>query len=203
MIEKIKKLLAKAQNTNNDHEAQSFFLKAQELMAKAGLSQEDINLEEEQEEVNQEIVLDKKTTCPRNLRLAIIIAKNFKCEAVTLGREKAIAFIGLKKDLEIAKATFIAAHTYMERRRRRVYKEALNNGTACKGFRESYTNGFLDGLKVAFENNITEKGLMVITPEAVTEHINQFTTKKKFSVKQSTDQGVYQKGYKDGAEFIK
>ena len=203
MIEKIKKLLAKAEATNNDHEAQSFYMKAQELMAKAGISSEEISLEDEPEEVNTEIVLDKKASCARNLRLALIIANNFKCKAVALSREKAIAFVGLKKDIEIAKATFISSHTYMERRRRRVYKEALDNGTACKGFRESYTNGFLDGLEAAFKRNVSEKGLMVITPEAVVKHINKTTTSKSFKVKSNTDTRVYQKGYQDGSEFVK
>lgn len=202
MIEKIKKLLAKAEATNNDHDAQSFYMKAQELMAKAGISSEEISLEDEPEEVVTDIVLDKKGSCARNLRLALIIANNFKCKAVAVGKTS-IAFVGLKKDIEIAKATFISSHTYMERRRRRVYKEALDNGTACKGFRESYTNGFLDGLEAAFKRNVSEKGLMVITPEAVVEHINKTTSTKSFKVKSNTDTRVYQKGYQDGSEFVK
>lgn len=206
MLEKIQKLLAKAEGTNSEAEAQAFLMKAQELMAKHGISQSEVEIKEDKEpEVVSEVVSNSRVTATRNLKLATLIANNFRCQAMIYkggGSNNCIKFFGFEDDVRVATQTFKAIHTFMERRRRQIYKAALKGGKNTKGLREAYTEGLIAGLKEGFQKNVTELGLMVLTPEAVKEAVNKHSTgTTRIKSKSPVDMETFTKGYKDGKGF--
>lgn len=203
MLEKIKKILAKAQGTNNEEEAKVFFMKAQEMMAKAGITAEDLGEVEinKGREVGEDTVMTgKKTTSNRNLSLARVVAINFKVKAILKGSD--IVFIGFKEDVAIAKETFFAISSYMEKRRSKVYREYRKEGKETKGIREQYTRGFISGLELSFQKNVEEKGLIVVKPKEVDEYIQKnvnFNGSRGVSTTGSGD--IYNRGYDDGKGY--
>ena len=204
MLEKIKKILAKAQGTNNEEEAKVFFMKAQEMMAKAGITVEDLEGVEVNKgrEVDKDTVMTgKKTTANRNLSLAMVIARNFKVEAI-LRNGSSIVFIGFKEDVAIAKETFLAISSYMEKRRSKVYREYRKEGKDTKGIREQYTRGFISGLELSFQKNVEEKGLIVVKPKEVDEYIQKNVNLNGSRGVSTTGSGdMYNRGYDDGKGY--
>lgn len=208
VMDKIKKLLAKAEGTNNEAEAQAFLFKAQELMAKNNLDMEDLKVDSDSKEIIEDVVLSgKKTTAARNLTLALIIAKNFKVEVMLSRRPgiegKVIVFLGFKEDIKIANMTFTSISKFMEKRRRQIYKQAQKEGRETKGIREAYTQGFLKGLEEGFWKNVTEKGLVVVTPEEVRNRAQEICGNNKTTFTQKDKRGTkeYSEGYKDGKGY--
>ena len=203
MLEKIKKLLAKAEGTNNEQEAKIFFMKAQELMAKNDISLEEVNQQQTAEVVSDIILEGKKTTAARNLHLASIIAKNFKVKTFLQGGS--IRFMGFTNDVKVAKLTFDSIAKFMEKKRSQLYRQYKKEGKSTKGVRESYTTGFLTGLDKGFKENVESLALIIITPEAVVKQYEEETngSKKKHINSKVNDSALYHKGYKDGVNFNK
>jgi hypothetical protein len=207
LFDKIIKLLAKAEGTSNEHEAQAFLNKAQQLMAQNNIKEEDleaVNLKKE-ERIGQEDIIDDRATSARNIYLANIVAENFKVK-VFKHNEK-LVFMGLEDDLTIAKMTFQAIHTFMERRRRQIYKEAQKAGLPTKGIREDYVQGFLRGLAEGFKKNVQEYGLMVITPQTVVDQFNELMSGSKQTKARSGgsagNKEMFRRGYEDGKGYGK
>lgn len=206
MLEKIRKILAKAEGTNNEEEAKLFFMKAQELMAREGITLEEVNQGGSEDEViNQEILSGKKTTASRNLLLAVLIAKNFKVKTY-LQNSKVIRFMGFSKDVEIAKMTFESISKFMEKKRSQLYRQYKKEGKETKGIRESYTTGFLRGLEEGFKENVESKALVIVTPDAVVKafdkEVGNNCNNRSVGAKVK-DHDTYTKGYMDGINFNK
>lgn len=199
IVEKIQKLLAKAEGTNNEAEAQAFFNGAQRLMAQHNIRLEDVNVTKEIK-VEENIIIEDRANAARNQKLAYIIAKNFKCELIKYG--SVLKFLGLDEDIKIATMTFNAIHTFIEKRRRQIYRDARKNGLETKGIREDYVTGFLKGLEEGFKKNVQEWGLVVVTPKEVVDHVAKMNCKatqiKQHSIKNSE---TFYKGYQDGKGF--
>jgi hypothetical protein len=196
LVEKIQKLLAKAESTNNEHEAQMFFNKAQQLMAQNNISTKEVEIKKEAK-VDTETIIDDRASAARNLRLATIVAKNFKVECYKEG--STIKFIGLEEDLEIAIMTFESIHKFMEKKRRQVYREAKKAGRPTKGIREDYVMGFLLGVDESFKRNVTEMGLVVVTPQKVHDVMSKWNVSTKaIKHKGAGNTELYLRGYQDG-----
>lgn len=206
ILEKIKKILAKAEGTNNEEEAKTFFMKAQEMMAKNDISMEQIRIKDEPKEVVQEMARSgKKTTAARNLSLAVLIAKNFKCETYIGHNQKDayIMFLGFECDVKIANMTFDTISKFMEKKRSQIYRQYKKEGKDTKGIRESYTTGFISGLSQGFLANVRDKGLMIIPAKEVKSEFLKMTgggKQTKISTKVN-DSDLYHKGIKDGKGF--
>lgn len=199
IIEKIQKLLDKANSTDNEQEAQTFFNGAQRLMAQNNLETKDIKVSEVEPDTKE--IVNKRAHTLRNTRLAQIIARNFKCS--TFIAENKLFFVGLPDDIEIASMTFETVHTFLEKRRRQVYKAAQKAGKETKGIREDYVIGFLKGLDEGFKRNVQEFGLIVVTPDIVMKKVQTICGGNKTSIKQKTvaNSELYMKGYADGKGF--
>jgi hypothetical protein len=127
LIGKVSKLMAKAQATTFDHEAQSFLAKAQELLATHGLSMAEIEaMTEEQQRAmvtSSEPYVMGKHVIDWKGRLAQVIAHNFRCLIFygykwdrSAGRnDRTIVMMGMGEDVVVARDVFIAAVDVVER----------------------------------------------------------------------------------------
>lgn len=206
LIEKIEKLLKKSEGTDNQHEAQVFLNKAQELMAKNKISMMDIKTlnETKEEKVDTDTILEERSSSSRNVRLANIVAKNYFCTVYKRGNS--LVFMGMESDLKIATLAFSSIHTFMEKKRSQVYRQAQKAGQQTKGIREDYVLGFLQGLEEGFKKNVESLGLMIIVPEAVTTQLDKICGGRTSNARQTKSTGnreTYMKGYEDGKGFNK
>lgn len=206
IISKIQKLMNLASNNSNDFEAADAMLKAQQLMAEHKISMSHLKTNEEKATAESGSVLDKKATAARNVRLAQIIAKNFKCVPMLSGNQ--LVFIGLAEDLEMATTMFKSLYTFIEKRRRQIYKEYQTAGKETAGVRDTYVMGFLAGLEAQFAEQIktnSSYAMMVVTPTAVTEHVAKCSNGKRTAKSASTnyDSELRNRGYQDGKGYGK
>lgn len=182
IIKKIKGLLALSRDKKNDEESQSAFIMAQKLMFKYELNEFDID--EVDENTRERNMTDVPVTVWKRLywwerQLAIIISKNFRVKNyISNGYdEKRIMFFGYGGDLELAKEMYILAYDVLiyhyKRYVDKFYKEnyVARSRYYTESIKSSYINGFLAGLEIRFEEQVSqlmqENALMVLIPEEV------------------------------------
>lgn len=201
ILEKIKGLLAlgDASRNNSDEEAKAAMLKAQQLMAKYDISAEEVEGEEEERYSHE--MCEHKWDYAYRIPLASVLAKNFRC--MTYSRGKTIVFMGHPSDAKICKATFEYAYQFIQKRGNQIYNKRYAMGYPTKGVFNSYANGFITGLKEAFDVQCT--ALAIVTPPDVVSHFEELSkdwrTKKSKSI-DVNDYEVYREGHKDGKSFM-
>ena len=201
IVEKIKRLLALGDENKNDAdaEAKAAMLKAQELMAKYDISIEECEEQEGPEYAHE--ICEHKWDYAYRIPLASVLAKNFRC--MTYNKGKRIVFMGHPSDAKICRATFEYAYQFIQKRGNQIYNKRYTMGYPTKGVFNSYANGFIVGLKEAFDVQCT--ALAIITPPDVISHFEEIS--KDWSTKQSksidvNDYEVYKEGRKDGKSFM-
>lgn len=213
--EKIKKLLALAES-NNEHEAKAALLKAKELMAAHKISEIDL-VEVKHKEVRR-VYTDIRYTRRKNFwvdTLAMVIAENYCCGCAhfrpdakkqTLG----IMFIGLDGDVDVCSNIFKYAvesanscsRYYLDN----VYKYRCNSSKVENQVMESYSIGFVQGIRDAFNEQKNGKeagwGLVMQIPTQVKDVMNSDFRASKYKRKaKEIDSAVYGEGFKDGKKF--
>lgn len=203
IIEKIRKIMALAENNPNENEAMAAALKAQKLMAEYHV---------DEKELGQKVTEDNIDTlfCPVDgksqkwkLRLAIVLAKNFRCNLYVIGSD--VCFYGYEEDRQICAEVYKTLYKIgsklsdkKKREQRQIY------GTA-KGVRNTFCLGFVDGIKKALEKQCT--ALMIVVPKEVNDKFKtdiQLTgTVKSTSVKfDAFRKDIYDEGFIKGKEAI-
>lgn len=173
MIEKVKKLLALANNNPSDTEAQAAALKAQKLIA-----QYNIDLSQEiGEEIKYKLV---EATHSNNegyrKPLSVIVADNFRCKAIVIGNM--INFFGREGDVDACVSTFNYLYRVSHNIGLKLERQARKAGKSTHGVANSYWVGFMAGLKDAFD--VQSKALMIVVPEDVKENFaKEFPNLKK------------------------
>ena len=81
ILSKVKKLLAVAEGSNYEQEAQNAMLKAQEFILKHNLTIEDIEFKEDKKEVVDESAAESGRMSWYWKRIMVIIGDNFRCKA--------------------------------------------------------------------------------------------------------------------------
>ena len=201
MLDKVKKLLALADSNRNDsdEEAKSALLMAQKLMAKYDISVEEVEEPEEQQYAYE--ACEHKWDYAFRIPLAHILAKNFRC--MTYMRGKQIVFMGHASDAKVCRSTFEFAYNYIQRRGNSVYNKRYSMGLKTKGVFNSYANGFLCGLKQAFDVQCV--ALAIVTSPDVVDKFNEMTegwkTTKGKRI-ESQDAEAWREGNKDGKSFM-
>lgn len=187
IIKKIKGLLALSRDKKNDEESQSAFIMAQKLMFKYELNEFDID--EVDENTRERNMTDVPVTVWKRLywwerQLAIIISKNFRVKNyISNGYdEKRIMFFRYGGDLELAKEMYILAYDVLiyhyKKYIDKFYKEnyVARSRYYTESIKSSYINGFLTGLEIRFEEQVSqlmqENALMVLIPEEVENAYN-------------------------------
>lgn len=199
IIEKIKNLLAlgdKSRNTE-EAEAEAALLKAHELMAKYNVSVELTN--EEKIEYSHEVCSSKWNMGFRK-PLAVIIARNFRCETYVMGSGGSIVFFGRAMDARIAREAFEFAYEFALKEGNRCYNKNYQMGRQTKGVFNSYVKGFLTGLKSKLGEQST--ALMIVTPPDVKTEYEAFSkgfAKGSGGIRDTHfDSAAYAQGVSDG-----
>ena len=201
IVEKIKRLLALGDEKRNDAdaEAKAAMLKAQELMAKYDISIEECEERNEPEYAHE--MCEHKWDYAYRIPLAHVLAKNFRC--MVYSRGKTIVFMGHPSDAKICKATFEYVYNFIQKRGNQVYNKRYTMGYPTKGVFNSYANGFITGLKEAFDVQCT--ALAIVTPPDVVTHFEEISKdwghKKSKSI-DVNDYKVYREGQRDGKSFM-
>lgn len=206
--EKIQKLLSLAQSPN-EHEAKAALLKAKELMAKNKLSEQDFEKEQEHELKKflcEDVVWTTDSGRVWVVKLCEILCNNYCCTAAWYTprgtRTHQLVIAGIGEDAEICKQAVGYAVGFVEqaictlqRKYRRQDPKAIAN---------SYAEGFIMGLEMAFEDQKEEHpewGLVVVKPEEVSEYENSLGSKDVKAKQSEFSPLAYMKGQVDGKNF--
>ena len=123
IIDRIKRLLAlgdKSRN-NSEAEAKAAMLKAHELMAKYDIK---LDTAEVGNIEYKHLQCESKWNMGFRKPLAVIIAKNFRCETYLMGRGGSVVFFGHDTDATIAKNVFEFAYDFALREGNKQYNRA-------------------------------------------------------------------------------
>lgn len=201
MLDKVKKLLAlgNTSDNNSDEEATAAMLKAQQLMAKYDISAEEVEDQEEEQYAHE--ACEHKWDYAYRKPLAVILSENFRCMLYMRGNR--VVFMGHPQDAKICKATFEFAYRFIMRRGNYIYNKRYSAGRTTKGIFNSYATGFLTGLKEALDAQC--RALMIVTPKDVVDEFENMTkdwgSKESKSI-QATNAEVYYEGKQDGKSFM-
>lgn len=200
IIEKIRKLLALAEDGANTAEGEAAMLKAQKMMAEYGVSVEGGNTPES---YTYKIVRCE-TPGDKGFRIALcaIIANNFRCRALI--QDKTICFLGRSEDADICKAVFEFAYKFAKKNGDREVARARKEHRNTKCVFNSYATGFLAGLKQKLGEQST--ALMIVVPQDVKDEFErQFPSTKVYKggmQRQQFDYDSYAAGLIDGKRVM-
>ncbi|MBK1962957.1 DUF2786 domain-containing protein [Listeria ivanovii] len=186
IIKTVKRLLALANDNENDEEGQSAFLTAQKLMLKHKIKEQELNgYILNQEPINQQSVTIYKKLFWWERTLAQIIGSNFRVKVFLntslvdgdKNKKTRIMFYGLESDLTLAREMYILAYEavvsysndYIDEHYRKSGEQRQRYYT--ESIKASYINGFLTGLDERFKEQISilrgEYEVLVLVPSEV------------------------------------
>ena len=174
IMEKIKKLLALANNNPSEDEAMAAALKAQEMMAKYNIVLDDLDDKPENHEIVKKIwVQDGKHNVKKwKWNLAQIVAKNFRCKVYAISKTD-ICFYGYKEDAEIALQVFSFLYNVGNKFAIRHYNKCKKENLPTKGVMNTYLAGFRQGIADVLEKQCV--ALMIVTPKDVEENFSKIS----------------------------
>lgn len=112
IVEQIKKILAKAEATDNDHEASAFFAKAEELIIKHAVEEWQLS-PEQREQVETRIIPVGRNRPDHALRN--IISKNNGVRLILIGSSQHAHIVGRRSDIEFCEALYASLLLHRER----------------------------------------------------------------------------------------
>lgn len=205
----IKKSLALAGNNPNAEEAQTALLKAQELMAKHGLSMSDVPVDIEQQcKKTTEIRIDYMRLLWWHKRLAEIIANNFRCYKYWFpnGRVAQMAFFGIESDVAIAKEVYLFAIQAIKfHANEYIKRNGITGRSTINVVKNDYIIGFLNGLDEKFKEQIDRNGwgLVIVKDTLVVQEYEKknlnFVKAASFTI--MGDMSARNAGYVEGKRF--
>lgn len=206
--ERIKKLLALA-TSPYEAEAMAAMLKAKELMAKHKLTEADFVEFKNQKMVHLACKDIRWTTDSGEIwiaELCRIVAGNYCCviawSTPYKTRTHELEITGMEEDAEVCKHVieyavgFVRGAIKVAQRRQRLIDP--------KTVAASYAKGFIEGLKMAFEDQQEEHpewALVVVEPQEVKEYGDSLNNKTIRTRKTGFDPLSHMKGFNDGKEF--
>lgn len=169
MIDKIQKLLAKAERTNSEPEAEAFYSKAQELMTKWAV--DDAMLASHagsnvQDELGEDSIKVAGTYFQSDVRLAGVIARANNCRILQAKWSHTIHFIGFQSDRERCKLLFASLQIQCARFAKRECPSTNDYGEKLDGWnkyvwKRSFRFGFADTvgrrLREAMERTVKQE----------------------------------------------
>jgi hypothetical protein len=207
IIEKIKKLLALSESSN-ENEAKVAMLKAQELLAKHKLSMKEVK----GFKIYNSAIKEKKssvsfTKAKWKATLSRLIADNFGCYRYFKSKgTNTIAFFGREEDIIVCNIVLEYAVDCIHSVVKRLRYQYLKNGYSTKGLENDYALGFIAGLNEKFEEQKKanqEWGLVLVKDKEVIEAHDQIKFKGKINISTCYQgyEDAYFKGCEDGKKF--
>lgn len=201
LIRKIRALLAKADLARNPSAAEAYAaaVKAQELLAKAGLTEADVAEREAGEVIIAKLDLGNLGAPTWAGTIAWVVAENFRCREYTDVGDGRIKMVGLEDDLRIAvEVAYFAIGSALEC--------WADYAWAHPGSRQAdYLIGFATGLRDAFEAAAAQHaddqrwGLVLRTPAVVQEATERLHIHAGRAVR-IQDAAAFGQGRADGRE---
>lgn len=204
-IDIVKKALALSRNNPSAEEAETAFLKAQEIMVKYDLTNEDIEGGEKiEKEVKQKRITDWGRTPFWKKWLAVVIADNFRCESwsSTQFGKSAIFMLGLKEDVELSEELYNFAIAVLEHS----YKDYMRLHGGDTRDKNSYICGFIQGLDAKLKQQAEQNnwGLVLVKDALVVSAASKLGIKAKTSnISMRPDSDAYDSGYQRGKSLTK
>ncbi|MDK2802738.1 MAG: DUF2786 domain-containing protein [Oscillospiraceae bacterium] len=212
-LDKIKKLLNLSSNNSNPEESQSALLKAQELMIKNNINQQEIvdySTEKSIKDISKDIVYNQKRHPWYIKIIGHIVSKNFKILYYYQrnNSSKNIIFYGYHQDVNIAHIVFndiLEKIKYYLLPLKKRYKRYINKGNYNTD-KNSFIKGYLDGIKQKFETQVSDNnwGLIIQVDKIVQKEYDSFITVGKSYVsksKYSLTNKLYQDGFEKGVKY--
>lgn len=206
--EKIEKLLALA-GSPNENEAKAALLKAKELMAKNKLTEadfEDLKKQKLKSFQCTDVVWTTDSGRIWMIQLCEMICNEYLCVAAWRtprgSRTHTLVITGMEDDLEICKSVIGYAVGFIEGRIE--YLQRKFRMQDPKTVANSYAEGFILGLELAFEEQKTEHpewGLVVVKSEEVQSYEDNLGSKSVRTREASFDPLAYARGQQDGQNF--
>jgi hypothetical protein len=216
VIDKIKKLMAlSSDSTATQNEVETSVMLIQRLLLKSGLSMEDIYSSVEDgskiEEVDSGEYSEMKWYF---IDLADIIANNFRCGIIIntktitnmingkihIKKKKSIHFIGRKLDVEITKDLYVLLRKRLIKDLGIFYKsEVAGNHYNPGAYINTYTEGWLLGLKNKLYEQVNQYALVVVKPKEVKDILDSLDELKSKTKKSVEDSLIQNLGFEDGS----
>lgn len=215
---KIKKTLELAERAGSEEEANTALKLAQEMMLKYSVDENDINGINDNEIIQKVYNPEAKRTPKHTQILSMILRNHFPVETMTTlitGIYSRISVIGKKTDCEyfcIMLDSIVKQYTKKLNPMCKNYLTTLAEKVGYKKlpahlekeyrtkFKNSYLNGYSTGIDKTFTENEVEKGLMIITPDAVIKKQAAIITGKRVIKNNTSLESGFQYGFSDGIE---
>lgn len=154
IIDKIQKLLAKAESTNSVHEAEALFAKAQEWMIQYAIDEAKLIATGKQERQDP-VAVDATISDPyfrEKARLLYYVAKFNGCKSIrTSDRNRRCTIVGMPKDIEFVQILFSSLLIQLAGALTRIDTRHVADAREYrKGFVHGFVNAIYDRL---YENN--------------------------------------------------
>lgn len=175
IIEKIRKILALAENNPSEEEAVAAASKAQRLMAKYAIEENEVGEVITEENINySECIISGKVQKWR-VQLALVLGKNFRCKVLMVHGN--VAFYGYDSDVKICSEVFKTLYSMGAKLSERAKRQWRDKYGTAKGVRNSFCLGFITGIKSALDKQCT--ALMIVVPQKVEEKFNKDVLKNQ------------------------
>lgn len=207
IIEKIQKMLAKANNNPSQEEAQTAMLMAQRLMAKHNIEMEMVqDKKPDKKEVIQDWSVTEGALTGWRRQLARIICRNFRTDFLINSSQNGFVFIGLKDDVHITVSVFNYCCDILDKGMHKLRRDYRKAGRSTEGVSGDYADGFLKGLDEKFAEQVSKEGwgLILVKDTDVTTEREKLAGKpasKGTHLNRRGDAEAYRKGHQAGKSF--
>ena len=182
MIEKIRAVLALAQNNLSKEESQSAMLMAQKLMAEYRISKKKLRKPKESQVENKNMRLYSRL--PQwQTELATVIARNFRCKsAIAIMKYEdsnqefsAIRFYGHAEDIEMCTDVYNYAMKAVSGQANEYVRVHRNDENADASIRQDFIRGYIMGMDKKYNEQVNHNnwGLILVCPEDVIQEYDR------------------------------
>lgn len=205
-LDKIKKLFALT-SSPSEGEARNALLVAQKLMAKYGIEESEVSIEDNSDEVlEDEIETKTKGVSTNTSALVNALSKHYKCVCYLSRRydgSVSLKIAGHPQDVEVFKEVALYAINVMEQLFKQFLKtkDSQSKSQSIK-LKNTYCAGFTKGIVDALIENENKFALMVMPDNVVMEVLNGMRSTKSHK-KMAADADAWMKGLSDGKESLK